>query len=403
MLLVAALALTVGCGSPADLHIHVTRSQTLTPASGVVLYSAVSGSLETFATDMQGHVVWSYPFDTSDEFVPAPITLLPNGHMLYLSITGQGITGCAACGTRNFIREIDLAGNTIWQLTESQLQQELTAAGYNITVTQISHDALALPNGHIVVIVSNSRNVTLTGQTATTFVVGSALVDLDQNHRPVWVWDSFDHLDVNRHPYFPLPDWIHGNAVLYSPDDGNLIFSARNLSWLIKIDYQNGAGAGDILWRLGHQGDFTLTGAGPSDWFYGEHGPILLSPNSTGTFQIGMFDNGNSRVLDATGSMCGTPGQPACYSTVPIFEINESNRTARVVWRDTLPFFCPAMGNMQILANGDVWFAAGFLAGRNQAILREVTMTSDPQPVLELDVNQALYRAVHLPSLPSTP
>ncbi len=39
-------------------------------------------------------------------------------------------------------------------------------------------------------------------------------------------------------------------------DDGNLIISIRHQNWLVKIDYNNGAGAGDILWHLGYQGDF---------------------------------------------------------------------------------------------------------------------------------------------------
>lgn len=87
-------------------------------------------------------------------------------------------------------------------------------------------------------------------------MLGDALVDLDQNLKPVWVWDSFDHLcssaspspclDVNRHP-MNSPDWMHSNALVYSQDDGNLALSIRNQCWVIKIAYENGQGAGDIL------------------------------------------------------------------------------------------------------------------------------------------------------------
>ena len=72
------------------------------------------------------------------------------------------------------------------------------------------------------------------------------------NHtpQPVWAWNEFNHLDINRRPY-SYPDWTHTNAVLYSKDDGNLIISIRHQNWLVKIDYNNGAGAGDILWKLG--------------------------------------------------------------------------------------------------------------------------------------------------------
>ncbi len=402
IVVLAAVGFTIGCGSP-SLQITVTRSTTLTPASGVVLISAIEGPLQAFATDLNGKIVWKYSFDSrSGQFEPLPIQLLPNGHMLIVTAHGDGIGSCSTCGTDNLIREIDLAGNTLWQLTNQQLQQELTAAGYNITIAQMSHDALALPNGHIIVVLSDLKDFTgLAGQTGTTAVEGGALVDLDANHNPVWVWDAFDHLEVNRHPYFQLPDWIHGNAVIYSPDDGDLIFSSRAQSWVMKIDYRNGSGTGDMVWRLGYQGDFNLSNGGPADWFYGQHAPVLLSPNSTGVFKIGVFDNGNGRVLDTSGAMCGAAGQSTCHSTVPIYEVDEANRTATVVWRDTLPFFSSSVGNMQVLDNGDVWFDAGSVNGMAETIAREVTMDSNPQTVLEMDINRRAYRAVHMPSLDS--
>lgn len=382
---------SVGCGNP-DIQVTTTRSSSLTPASGYVLMSS-EGSTPAIATDLSGKVVWNYDFDThSNSYHPIPIQPLPNGNLIIESATGAGIASCPDCAQFNTISEIDISGKVVWQLTNQQLQDELTAAGYNLTLGQMSHDAIGLPNGHIIVLSSNLKKVA--GHSDP--LEGAVLIDLDQNHEPVWVWDTFDHLDTNRHPYFALPDWIHGNAVIYSKDDGNLILSARAQSWLIKIDYENGSGNGAIIWKLGYQGDFTLTNGGPADWFYGEHAPIFLSPNTTGVFQIGMFDNGNSRIMNDSGAKCGDSGQPACYSTVPIFQIDEANRTATVVWRDKLEFFSSAVGNMQVLDNGDVWFDAGRVSD-NQAIIREVTMEDNPQTVLEMQVNHIVYRAIHVP------
>ena len=351
------------------------------------------GSTPAIATDLNGKVVWRYNFDThANTYHPIPIQPLPNGDLIVESATGAGISPCSDCAMNNVVQEIDVSGKIIWQLSNQQLQQELTAAGYNITLGQMSHDAIGVPNGDIIVLASDLRDVPDQGNQ----IEGAVLVDLDQNHKPVWVWDAFDHLDVARHPYFALPDWIHGNAVVYSKDDGNLLFSSRAQSWVMKLDYENGAGSGAILWKLGYQGDFTLTNGGTADWFYAQHAPIFLSPNTTGVFQLGLFDNGNSRIMNADGAMCGDSGQPACYSSVPIFQIDEANRTATVVWRDKLEFFSSAVGNMQVLDNGDVWFDAGFVSA-NQAIIREVTMETNPQMVLEMDVNQVVYRAIHLP------
>ncbi|MDT8071185.1 MAG: aryl-sulfate sulfotransferase [Terriglobia bacterium] len=388
--LAALLAVVcIGCANP-DIQITTTRSSTLTPASGYVLMSA-EGSTPAIATDLNGKVVWKYNFDThSNSYHPIPIQPLPNGDLIIESATGPGIAPCSDCAQFNTVSEIDVSGKLIWQLTNQQLEDELTAAGYNIKLGQMSHDAIGLPNGHVIVLSSDVKDVG--GQQ----LEGSVLIDLDENHKPVWVWDTFDHLDTSRHPYFKLPDWIHGNAVIYSKDDGNLIFSSRAQSWLIKIDYENGAGNGAILWKLGYQGDFTLTNGGPVDWFYGQHAPIFLSSNTTGVFQLGMFDNGNSRIMDSNGARCGDSGQPACYSTVPIFQIDEANRTATVLWRDKLEFFSSAVGNMQVLDNGDVWFDAGRVSD-NKAIIREVTMDANPQTVLEMQVNHIVYRAIHVP------
>ena len=66
----------------------------------------------------------------------------------------------------------------------------------------------------------------------------------------------------------------------------------------MKVDYSNGAGTGDILWKLGYQGDFTLVGGtDPTDWFYAQHGPSFVSTNTTGKFTLTLFDNGDDRVF----------------------------------------------------------------------------------------------------------
>jgi arylsulfate sulfotransferase len=146
---------------------------------------------------------------------------------------------------------VDLTGTLIWQMTASDLNTALaaaTCAGCNITVVGTHHDFVLLPNGHLIVIATQED---ISGTTVT----GDVIVDLDQNHTPVWLWNEFDHLDVNRQP-MGFPDWTHTNAVLYSPDDGNLTVSIQHQNWLVKVDYANGTGAGDILRETGLSGRF---------------------------------------------------------------------------------------------------------------------------------------------------
>jgi len=44
--------------------------------------------------------------------------------------------------------------------------------------------------------------------------VGDVIIDLDANHNPVWAWNEFNHMDINRQP-FGYPDWTHTNAVIF--------------------------------------------------------------------------------------------------------------------------------------------------------------------------------------------
>ena len=322
---------------------------------------------------------------------PFPIKLMSNGHFLVNVYNHQP----------EFLREIDLAGNTIREMSVADLNSRLAAAGYNLVVDHIHHDFALLPNGHVILLVNHTKDFTdLPGYPGTTTVSGDALVDIDQNWHPVWVWNTFDHLDVNRHPR-GLPDWTHGNAVIYSPDDGNLLYSSRHQSWVIKIDYEDGRGNGNILWKFGYQGDFTLDSGAPAAWTYGQHNIRILSPNTSGIFTLGMFDNGYLRVLDDNGALCGSTGEPACYSRVPFFQVDEATHTAHVLWEDSPLTYSAALGSIELLANGDVEFDEGFLhANPYNARVMEVTQEANPQTVWEMDVTgQAGYRIFRIPSL----
>ena len=84
----------------------------------------------------------------------------------------------------------------------------------------------------------------------------------------------------------------------------------RDQDWVLKIDYNDGQGTGNILWHLGYQGDFTLDEWLPirMDWFYGQHDVNVVSQNSSGVFSLTLFDDGNNRVLNNNNdnsSICG--------------------------------------------------------------------------------------------------
>jgi hypothetical protein len=251
------------------------------------------------------------------------------------------------------------------------------------------------------VLANEGANFTdLPGYPGTLFVTGDALIDLDPAGNVAWVWSSLDHLDVNRHP-FGLPDWTHSNAVVYTPNDGNLLLSMRNQCWILKLDYENGNGAGDILWKLGEGGDFALTGGDPSEWFYGQHFPNILAVDGS-QMTLAVFDDGNNRILDDRGDICGTPGNPQCQSRGTIYQIEESTRIATLQWHDSPGLFTFWGGSIGQMINGDVEFdlSQPFFQDPTSSQVMEVTQSADPEVVWQMLMQGGnAYRAYRIPSL----
>lgn len=373
------------------------------PANGGVelldLLGGTTNQVLAAVTDLDGNLIWYYDFDRPTYGAPFPIRELPNGNML-INLSAPGPGGLGSAGT---LREIDLAGNIIREITSDEVNTRLADAGFSLHIDAIHHEVIPLPNGHLMLLVNSHRTFTdLIGLPGDTVLTGDALVDLDASLNPVWVWDSFDHMDVNRRPMGLGGDWTHGNAVTYSPDDGNLLVSFRHQHWVIKVDYQNGTGSGDILWRLGYQGDFTISSGLPEDWFYAQHFPIFVSPNSTGVFTLSMFDNGFGRVF-GDGRFCSpASGGDVCYSRAPIFQIDETNKVAQVVWPNVLfGAYSIAVGSVAVFENGNVEADLGIMGSSPQsATVVEMVEGATPQMVWRMDITgQWAYRAYRIPSL----
>lgn len=385
----------------------VEATNGLTPQPGVELVDILQGATPSipFATDLQGHVIWTYLFsDRQPASILYPLKLQPNGHFIaFIAPASQTpvVSGPVSSSALNVLREFDLAGNTIRQLTMADLNSSLAAAGYDLSLQVFSHDFTVLPNGHILVIANTLKQFTkLSDYPGPISVLGDVVVDLDENFKPVWVWNEFDHLDVNRHP-MSFPDWTHSNAIAYSPDDGNFLISMRSQSWIVKVDYNNGLGTGYVLWKLGYQGDFALkNGVDPTDWFYAQHDVNFVSKNTTGNFEIAIMDNGDGRTFPPNVT-CDSPHAPAClYSSVQLMQVNESARTAAFDFHQILSptLYNEFAGDTRVQANGDIEYD---LAGVGaDSYIYEVTPTSSPETVWQMHVEKDnTYRAFRMPSL----
>jgi arylsulfate sulfotransferase len=365
-------------------QLQVTRTPVpgLAPAPGVELLSLVpTGApnvMGSVATDLQGNVIWYYP---SGSF---PVKTMANGHIMLQLNTD--------------LREVDLVGNTIRDVSVAQVNQSLQTNGYPFVIINFSHDVLVQPNGHWITIGQVSKDFTdLPGYPGTTSVLGDVVIDIDPNGNVVWGWSAFDYLDVNRHLQ-GLPDWTHSNALVYTAD-GNLLISMRHQSWILKLDYRDGTGSGNVLWKLGEDGDFTLSGDDPSQWFYGQHDPTIVSTSGSQT-SLAVYDDGNLRI-DSNNVACGSSSTaPACYSRGTVFQIDESTNLASLLWQDSPGFYSFWGGSISVLPNGDVEFDSSDPYNSPESVILEVTQTDTPQVVWQLNVTGAsAYRGVRIPSL----
>ena len=365
----------------------------LSPAPGVELLSLASNAdassaIQAVAVDLQGNVIWYCPG------YAFPVKPMQNGHFIVVR--------------NSSVDEIDLSCKIIRSVSVDQLNQSLQSNGFSFVIppplgllggNQLHHDVLALPNGHWIALAQIAKSFTdLAGYPGTTNVVGDAVIDIDLDGNVVWAWSAFDHLDINRHPYFGLPDWTHSNALVYTAD-GNLLVSMRHQSWILKLDYANGTGSGDVLWRLGEEGNFTLVGADSSQWFYAQHYPNILSVNGS-TITLAVYDNGDFRI-GAGGVQCTVVPPPSnCYSRAAIFELDEGAMLANLVWQHLPGFFSFWGGSIDVLSNGDVEFASSAAPSPLAAQINEVTPTDNPQVVWQMNTTGAsAYRAYRIPSL----
>jgi hypothetical protein len=157
------------------------------------------------------------------------------------------------------------------------------------------------------------------------------------------------------------------------------VYSSRHQDWVFEIEYDNGAGSGNIVWKLGYQGDFTLTNGNPSDWFSHQH-DVEFELN--GQQILSLFDNGNHRQQPASTS--NSRGQ--------VYQIDASSRKATLQLNANLGAMSPALGSAQRLSNGNYEFGLGILP---QSQFVEVNPSGAVVSKIELP-DQSTYRCFRM-------
>jgi len=343
------------------------------------------------ATDLAGNVVWYYA--PSDLTAVWPVSIVPGGTVLLLGRDRYHARG------EDVLREIDLAGQPLRETNIDALNAQLTVRGLE-PIYSLDHDALRLPNGDTAVLGTTQH--TINGQD----MEGTMLLVLDANFQVAWAWDGFDHVDPQQwQPILggtcadsdagvglcalPNPqavDWFHANAIGWSPADHDLILSLRHQDWVIKIDYRDGQGDGQVVWRLGRNGDFALTSADPFPWFSHQHSAAYVNPTT-----LVVFDNGNTRCQDQSPARCHSRGQ--------VLALDETHHQARLLLSVDLGGYSFAVGGAQRLARGNYVFTSGMEKGRGGYTGRSVEVTPGGKVVYVQGINVPEYRAYRESSL----
>ena len=370
----------------------VGQAATASSPDGILFQAAIQTN--PVATDLNGNLLWYYP--NSD------VTLLTR------SAAGGYFFGILEAATgdqsRQVVREVDLTGMTVRATNAARINEQLKALGKR-SIGAFHHEARLLPDGKILVLASVEQILTNVQGAGAVDVLGDMILVLDSNMQLVWAWDAFDNLDVTRQatladkctagecpPVFlssnapSVNDWTHGNAVQQTPD-GNLLYSARAQDFIYKIDYENGAGSGTVLWRLGNGGDFQIQSTAVSPWFSHQHDPQFLANGST----IVLLDNSNVRNL--ADSTANSRGQ--------VLQLDQQAMTANLVLNADLGAFGVALGAAQHLPNGNYLFESSYRPGAASTYIAEVSPSG--ATVYSITASAPEFRSFRMPTLYNPP
>jgi len=249
--------------------------------------------------DEQGEVVWYH----HDECMIHFVTQTRNGNLLYLCRRGEAI-------------EVNTMGERVRAWAPAELDP---------SVDFFHHEILEMPSGNFLVLTRENRQsdgYDRGGQQVAYDVLGDVIVEFTPEGVIVNRWSVFDMLDPHRiGPSFHLPrgkqlDWTHGNSLFYDEGDDSITVSLRHQDWVIKFDRETG----ELIWRLGAEGDFSLVGDG--EWFFQQHAAKLLDDRWL------LYDNGKDR-----------PGIKHAYQLYGRVSSTHSIRRAKTLLRGLQPRF----------------------------------------------------------------
>jgi hypothetical protein len=239
-------------------------------------------------------------------------------------------------------------------------------------------------------------------------ILGDVVVDLDEDFQVAGVWNTFDHLDINRKSYqdakcktggggcppvLLAPEangWTHSNSLNYIPSTGDFLVSIPEQDWILKVDWKNGKGSGKILWRLGKGGDFKADAKDPNPWFSYVH-------------DVGFEPVGSNLLTVLDDAEFNHGKDPKVESRAQIWKLDEEKLTATLAYNVNLGGFSICCGSMQILKNGGYSSVVGWMDMASPHG-RTVETDKDGKIVYALELEGViLYRSYRVDDMYSAP
>ncbi len=373
-------------------------------AEPVILWGLSQLGMQTkwrdVATDLNGNVIWYYATPTQNpDLLTRPLT---GGGMLTIQ---DAAAWNPATQDGQLLRQIDLAGNVTRETNTGVIQQQLLAMGAldggpcsgiaspapvgAACLGGFHHEARLMSNGGVALLADIEKIFEPGTQGDTSGlpvdIVGDMIIVLNADWQVAWYFDAFEHasgapqLDITRpavlgetcgvaEPGCPpilllgtgiaplAKDWLHANSIYYWQQTGDLLWSSKDQDWVMKVAYGNGSGSGNILWRMGNEGDFSFNNVpfDPWPWFSHQHDVSLI--DNAGV--VLLFDNGDTRV-SAPPLGLGTGCQPNdCNSRGMALAFSESSMTVTPQLSANLGVYSGSDGSAQTLSNGGYFFQA---------------------------------------------
>jgi arylsulfate sulfotransferase len=339
---------------PSNVSIPAITILSQAPAAAAseqfLIHSYLSSPYLQTGTDLNGNVIWYYePWDGEGGY----LTRAQGGGYFWFIGTSNSNPYLQP------LRLFDVAGNTVVETNVGRINEQLVAAGQQ-PLTDVDHELRTMGNGNTLMIGSLDNILGLNIQGGAD-IIYDELVVLNPSLQLVWSWNAVNcgncatELPPTRAAILgetctngqggcpPLTppntianDWLHGNSAELAPD-GSILMSLRHQDWLLKIDYNNGTGTGNILWRMGLDGDFTIIGDQNDSypWFSHQHDAEW----DFGGTDMTVFDNGNTRIAQ----------NPTEHSRGQLLSISESTLTATLIDNIDIGGYCQALGTAQML------------------------------------------------------